>query len=557
MRKLVQWIIDLLLLRHLVRLVAYLRRPGEASEGDDQSATLEEVPIGSEQQARRAKFWRRIGTSLLIGIVIEVMLIAGHWLQLPILVATEDAAMDFVMRQFRNVKWPDEHTVFVLLEADQTTFEMWGEPFYFHRKRIQEMIEFASGYYPDREPEQQTARGAGPALIIVDVDLSKPGLKVDSEELKNYLKKYSSAENNPPLILMRTLKNPTEDEPAGAVRRERTSFLDPVVNDVENKNIFWASPHYQRDEDYRIRRWLLWLQTRVEDKRSVLPSVQLLTQKLLNEDPKEEESSAVKRHQQLIENLCAIARRDDPSAEAEQAASCGAESVEGERAEREITIHRAGTKHYIDLGGSPTSQRLIYTIPYETREGERRPKVGSNLIFDRESAMRLAKLDPSFLEGSVVVIGGTYRESRDWYATPIGEMPGAMVVINAIHSLGANGTLEPPGPVLRLTIVVLLVLMMSLIFAQLSSFFSFLVASALVLILLVPVSFLMFRFGVWVDFALPLVAVQLHEFAAEFESIDPKSRKRARKKAEAEQAASDDASESVEAATTNDSDAAV
>ncbi len=34
----------------------------------------------------------------------------------------------------------------------------------------------------------------------------------------------------------------------------------------------------------------------------------------------------------------------------------------------------------------------------------------------------------------------------------------------------------------------------------------------------------MFRSGVWVDFALPLLAVQIHEFAAEFESIDFKSK---------------------------------
>jgi len=537
MRNLVQWIIDLLLLRHLMRLVAYLRRPDKAREEGAESAMLDEVANLTEQQVRRAKFRRRIRTSLLIGIVIEVMLIAGHRLHLPILVATEDAAMDFVMRQFRNVKWPDEHTAFVLLEADQASFEMRGEPFYFHRDNIQELIEFASGYNPYSESKSQTGGAASPALIIVDVDLSKRGLLDGTEGLMAYLKQYSTVQN-PPLILARTFKYWPAEEPGDTLPRERTSFLDQVVEDKKNQNIFWASPHFLSDDDYRIRRWLLWSQTRIDAKPSVLPSIQLLAQALLTED----NESAKERYEGLkakIEDAikyCDSGMRETPDME-----------IRG--------------RHEIDLCPSLTAQRLIYAIPYEMREGARRPKViasgGSVPILERESAMRLAKLDRGFLDGAVVVIGSTYRESRDWYATPIGEMPGAMVVINAIHSLGANGTLEPPHWVLRLTIVVVLVLMMSMVFARLSSFISYLVASALVLILLVPFSFLMFRSGVWVDFALPLLAVQLHEFAAEFESIDVRSRKRARKKAEAAQVAPDTAPESAKAATTNDGDAAV
>jgi hypothetical protein len=58
-----------------------------------------------------------------------------------------------------------------------------------------------------------------------------------------------------------------------------------------------------------------------------------------------------------------------------------------------------------------------------------------------------------------------------------------------------------------------------MVFARLNSFFSYLLCSIVVLIGLVPISFMMFASGVWVDFALPLVAVQLREFASEFESI--------------------------------------
>jgi hypothetical protein len=491
-RRLVKGLTGLLLLRQFVHLLAYLRERRAGRKATKVASAV--LPNPAEQ----AQLRKRLLVSLVIGVLIELALILGQSYQLPILIATEDAAMDFVMRQFRNVA-RDEHTAFFLLETDQATFELWEEPFYFHRDRVQEMIEFASGFSEQAEVLEAVPR---PELIVVDIDLSKRGLEDGSRELENYLRAYSEAPN-PPLILARTLRVTPAGESDDALPRERPSFLDKVVADSDN--VFWASPHYQLDQDYRIRRWLLWQKTRRGEKESVLPSVQLLAMTLLSEG---DSGSPAQRHDSLVSQL--------------KEAACDTPGQD----DAVLEFVRGGRQQQIPLCDSLTSQRLIYTMPYETRAGERRPKVrGGAPVLERTPAIQLAAQDRARLAGTVTVIGGTYRETRDWYATPMGEMPGAMVVINAIHSLGAHGPLSPPHWTIKILIVVLLVLTMSVLFARLSSFLAYLATSAAVLALLLPVSFLMFRSGVWVDFALPLLAVQIHEFAAEFESIDFKSKK--------------------------------
>lgn len=443
-------------------------------------------------------FRKRLVTSLVIGIVIELVLIVAHKIELPFLVSTEDTAMDSVMRQYRNIS-RDSPSAFVLLEADQETYELWDQPFYFHRDRVLDMIRYASGFElaAGGDAVQPSAR---PAAIIVDIDLSKAGRDDGSEELKAYLGRYGR-QSNPPLILARTFSSWPVGDDGDDRQREQVSFLDEVVGDSGNRRVFWASPHFQLDQDRSIRRWFLWRNTKWNDQFRVLPSLQLLTQVLLTGDA----DTARERHDELLEKL------SDPSL-------CKNETID--LTAHTIAIGAGKHSHVIDLCDNLTAQRLIYAIPYETKLGEERPRINGAPVLSRVPALDLAQLDRRFLDNRIVVLGGTYRETRDWHMTPLGEMPGAMIVVNAIDSLGANGQLHTPHPLLKIAIVILLVLLMTFTFAALkNSFSAYLVASALILVLLMPLSFWWFRSGVWLDFAVPLLAVQLHEFVAEIENI--------------------------------------
>ncbi|MCZ6854168.1 MAG: CHASE2 domain-containing protein [Gammaproteobacteria bacterium] len=496
-RKLVPIIVDLLLLRHLTRLVARLRSRKRDVGNTSQTQSTDDTILTDSIGKRSSGFWHHVAKNLIIGLTITVGLHLAHSLHLSMFVSVEDYAMDFVMRQFRNIaSRKGENTAFVLLEVDQAAFQEWDEPFYLHRDRVKRLIE--------------RAVAGTPALIIVDIDLSKRGRNDESGELKRYLERYAAQSNppNPPLVLVRTLRNWPPNLPEGYPLPQRSSFLDPVVDAADN--IFWASPHFQRDEDYRVRRWWLWLATCTEGRASALPSVQLLSQLLLDET---DERPPAEKHKWLKDILVGMTP------------SCNLQDAEPRKDSkyRESNTQVIDIRgHEVDLRGSLLSQRLIYSIPYEETSGVNRPTVwldNRNVrLFEHESALRIDQMDPGFLAGRVVVIGGTYRETRDWYATPIGEMPGAMVVINAVHSLGVNGQLRLPSVWTKLIVEALLIIMMSIVFACLSSLLGYLLSSVLILIGLVPISFLMFRSGVWIDFALPLLAVQLHEFAAEFES---------------------------------------
>ena len=130
-----------------------------------------------------------------------------------------------------------------------------------------------------------------------------------------------------------------------------------------------------------------------------------------------------------------------------------------------------------------------------------------------------SSIDTSWLAGRVAVIGSSYDDSRDIHITPIGEMPGIMILVNAIHSFWLNGEIKPLPILTKLLVQVLLIVLMSLAFARFKSFWGMVVSGGVVILAILPVSFLVFRYGLWLDFALPLLAVQLHEMASAFTEV--------------------------------------
>jgi hypothetical protein len=54
-----------------------------------------------------------------------------------------------------------------------------------------------------------------------------------------------------------------------------------------------------------------------------------------------------------------------------------------------------------------------------------------------------ASADP--VRGRVVVIGASFEDSRDLHETPVGTLPGALVMLDAIKSLNQFGPLHGPA----------------------------------------------------------------------------------------------------------------
>jgi len=122
------------------------------------------------------------------------------------------------------------------------------------------------------------------------------------------------------------------------------------------------------------------------------------------------------------------------------------------------------------------------------------------------------------LKDKIVLIGGSYSNGGDLHATPLETMPGGLIIINAIHTLLQHGEIEPLSGWDNLWLTALFILIVSLIFS-LSNSFWIVILSGTVVVGLIPVSVLLLGEGVWVNFALPLLAVHVHQIAANYQQM--------------------------------------
>ncbi len=118
--------------------------------------------------------------------------------------------------------------------------------------------------------------------------------------------------------------------------------------------------------------------------------------------------------------------------------------------------------------------------------------------------------------GKIVLIGATFRDSRDFFPTPLGMMSGMEIHANVIHTLLSRSQILPEDRLLALII--------SLIFAVVTSLFLTLLRPAVVTLLsfaaipVLPVfSYAAFaRLGLWVDFVTPLLVIHWGAYAGAF-----------------------------------------
>ena len=151
------------------------------------------------------------------------------------------------------------------------------------------------------------------------------------------------------------------------------------------------------------------------------------------------------------------------------------------------------------------------TVEYKGNIRQILLRLPAKVFFNEENEEDVGKLSYKLLNKSVVIIGGSFKESRDFYTTPLGQMPGALVLINAIYTLQAYG-----GPIFQAPLwfeavaVIIFVAMTSLAFYFLPK----LLASALATILMVwGVAFGFYFFGqAWLAPVIPLGGITVLEW---------------------------------------------
>jgi hypothetical protein len=123
------------------------------------------------------------------------------------------------------------------------------------------------------------------------------------------------------------------------------------------------------------------------------------------------------------------------------------------------------------------------------------------------------------IQDRIVVIGGSFAESRDIYITPLGMMPGALIIINAIHSRLVYSEIREPEVCMEIIFAVLSILVAAYCFSKWPPFKGMVASFGFIILILVPISFYCFQYGVWINFVIPMIAIMLHRLYADFEEL--------------------------------------
>jgi len=416
------------------------------------------------------KFRRELVINLVIGLGIAAILFAMR--DLPRFKDVEDASFDWFI-QIRQASVGDDAPAFAIIDIDERTYRATGQPYYTSRRNLLELLRFAIA--------------ANPKLVILDFDLSRPGHEPQDEEaLREFFRSYAGPV---PVIgiqpVIRSLVAP------GLPRIHRRTELREWSAD--NPNIYWGSALVTVDEDMTVRRWRVWEKSCTQDgKPEVLIPIQVIASLLL------EYGAPV--HDRVEESRQRIYE--------EVPFECPGDPEAGTGPRRSRATMNAGA-HDIFIQPTWNESRILYSFPWAAATGGEWSNTEHLVIRPALPILTAAgaSVANDWLTDRVVVISGSYDEGGDVHRTPLGEMPGSLVIVNSIHSLISRGQVIEPPLWMTLGFYAVAILVMSILFARFDSFWGMVFSGAVVIAALVPLTFYGYNHGVWVNFTLPLTAV--------------------------------------------------
>lgn len=485
-------------------------------------------------------FAQHLIKSLAIGLGAAIFLSVARP-YLPAFNLAETAATDWAISFWKDRPAKAGVSVerFVFVDIDERTYRQWKEPLFVPRDKLLKLIQFAVE--------------ARAKVLVVDIELAKyigpiqgapinpadrAALPDPDMDLRAYLVGYSQKATaaHPvedgkglytPVIFVRTMNPPLSDRTDGAEAearsetqgsavfyRERPSeFLESVVG--SSPLLHWGSSLIQRDEDGVLRSWRLFEPTCLEGAPNAVPSVALLTWALIRQPKLDGEPFTLRRFQDELR------RRFSPSpahCQAEGRAVVLSSTVQGPK-EWQLDDPRLPRSVIVSPYPTDLEQRIFYTFHPDSVQAEYFSQVSAALITD-PSTHRPPSRD--WLAGKIVVIGSSYAMAGDRHPTPLGEMSGALVVINEINALMEYGQLVELRAGMRWTILLAIVAAFSLSFSYFTKSWGTRVARFVVNVLLVPVSLWLFQYGWWLDVVFPLLVLQAYGRFIDFNVESPK-----------------------------------
>jgi hypothetical protein len=415
-----------------------------------------------------------------------------------------DGVISWQMDQLRGL---DTGPGLAWIDIDEDTYEIWNAPFATPRDKLTDLIKFAAS--------------AHPAVIIVDIDLTYPALGLSSEDskLQNYLRGYvrDCHDSCAPILLVRDFRKTWawnyEGAPGQGAFTAQRSFLDAAVGTSPDRPwadtapehpawgaVMWGSASMDHDADFVTRRWRLWVDScSAHGEGFVTPSVMLL-------------AAAIKTHTSLPNvrgALISHAKACEPFGQAAEV------STPPRHESSSLQIGR----HPVALSENGGLRRVFYRIPWVPASVHFTPPPDAPRTLVPMSAEEITEkhgANSKRLAGKVVVIGTSTGESEsgDMHLTPLGAMPGSLVMINAINALLRGDEVIPANWFVTIAIEVVLILLISVLFTRFTAGPALFLSIVVVVFGSLTLGFRAFNSGVWIDSVVPLAGVILHELVA-------------------------------------------
>jgi CHASE2 domain-containing sensor protein len=357
--------------------------------------------------------------ALLCGVISYLVL---FMLKSSVLFGTaSDAALDVVMRGQANGEIARHGPPLTLLDIDDADYARLGRPLVFPRDRLALLL--------------TRVAAAKVALVVIDVDISWPDAPERTGALRAALEKLRDAKG-PPVLLVREALATGEDSKLYLPRSDFDDLTGP------GSNLRFVVADLMTSEDGIVRRVRPWQTVCDAGKTHVLPGVQLAAWSAYGAP------NAAAALDVLDARLNAHAR------------SCAGERMPDPLHHVPVTLAGpSGTRQFVDR---PGYDRVVLRFGW---------KGSPRFVRDASGAIAFAVVpatplldakqtpDDSLLKNRIVVVGISAAAARDSHATPLGIMPGDMLVANLLYtSLG-----EGPPSEAGLLVGLLIALVMSVI----------------------------------------------------------------------------------------------
>ena len=121
------------------------------------------------------------------------------------------------------------------------------------------------------------------------------------------------------------------------------------------------------------------------------------------------------------------------------------------------------------------------------------------------------------IDDQVVLIGASFQESRDFFATPNGLMSGLEIHANIIHTLLTRSHIRPANRILAMFLLLLFAVAASALTTLLRPATVIVLSLVAIPVVLLPLSYAaLTQLGLWVDFATPLLVTSWGALATEY-----------------------------------------